>query len=122
MQGIENNLNHDDSLVDTHNDVNRFPGLEETVSVFEEILVWPSQYPDIFNNSPLRNQAGILLFGASGVGKTYLVSQIARYWNLRVISVKGPELLAKFIGDFILKNIYSIFSKNENIILNCCLL
>lgn len=31
-------------------------------------------------------------------GKTYLVSHIAQNWNLRMISVKGPELLAKFIG------------------------
>lgn len=42
--------------------------------------------------------SGILLYGPPGTGKTYLVSQISRHWNLRMISVKGPELLAKFIG------------------------
>lgn len=107
LEGIENNikLNEFDDDDDDENDVNaenqmvgKFPGLETVVSVFEEILIWPTKYPQIFDNSPLRNQAGILLYGAPGTGKTYLVSQLSRLWNLRMISVKGPELLAKFIG------------------------
>lgn len=76
----------------------KIPGLESAISVLEEVLIWPAKYPKIFEASPLRNQAGVLLFGAPGTGKTLLVGQIARVWNLRMISVKGPELLAKFIG------------------------
>lgn len=108
LEGIENNIKLDelddeeDSEGGAENDDNRlvgkFPGLESVVSVFDEILIWPTKYPQIFENSPLRNQAGILLYGAPGTGKTYLVSQLSRLWNLRMISVKGPELLAKFIG------------------------
>lgn len=60
--------------------------------------MWPTKFPKIFECSPLRNQAGILLFGPPGTGKTYLVSKLAKTWNLRMISVKGPELLAKYIG------------------------
>lgn len=108
LEGIENNIKLDECGDDDDNDesdenaenrmVSKFPGLEPVVSVFEEILIWPTKYPQIFENSPLRNQAGILLYGAPGTGKTYLVSQLSRLWNLRMISVKGPELLAKFIG------------------------
>lgn len=108
LEGIENNIKLNECNDDDENDgseenaenrmVSKFPGLESVVSVFEEILIWPTKYPQIFENSPLRNQAGILLYGAPGTGKTYLVSQLSRLWNLRMISVKGPELLAKFIG------------------------
>lgn len=100
LQGIENNIKLDDCDEDDEESTraNKFAGLDSVVSVFEEVLVWPTKYTEIFNNSPLRNQAGILLYGAPGTGKTYLVSQISRVWNLRMISVKGPELLAKFIG------------------------
>lgn len=102
LQGIENNIKlnefGDDDEENDNNMIEKFPGLESVVSVFEEILIWPTKFPQIFESSPLRNQAGILLYGAPGTGKTYLVSQLSRMWNLRMISVKGPELLAKFIG------------------------
>ncbi|XP_059608870.1 peroxisomal ATPase PEX1 [Phlebotomus argentipes] len=74
------------------------PGLAKATEVLEEVLLWPSKYASIFAESPLRNQAGVLLFGPPGVGKTFLMAQIARAWHLRMISVKGPELLAKYIG------------------------
>lgn len=56
---------------------------------------------------------GILLYGLPGTGKTYLVSQISRHWNLRMISVKGPELLAKFIGQSE-ENVRNLFDKARN--------
>lgn len=68
LQGIENHVNLNASSEDAHTNLNKFPGLEEVVSVFEEVLVWPSKYPNIFDNSPLRNQAGILLYGPPGIG------------------------------------------------------
>lgn len=102
LQGIENNIKLDESDEETdeaeNQNNNKFAGLESVVKVFEEVLIWPSKYPQVFEKSPLRNQAGILLYGHPGTGKTYLVSQLSRIWNLRMISVKGPELLAKFIG------------------------
>ncbi|XP_058464008.1 peroxisomal ATPase PEX1 [Malaya genurostris] len=97
LQGIENHKSHhlDD---DDHVQGDRVPGLENVIEVFQEVLMWPSKFPIIFENSPLRNQAGILLFGPPGTGKTFLVAKLAKTWNLRMISVKGPELLAKYIG------------------------
>lgn len=69
------------------------PGMTEVIATLEEILIWPTKFPNIFNSSPLKNQAGILLFGCPGIGKTFVVSQITKKWNLRLISIKGPELL-----------------------------
>lgn len=101
LQGIENHKHQQQSDdLDENDDVpgDQIPGLENAIDVFQEVLMWPSRFPKIFESSPLRNQAGILLFGPPGTGKTYLVSKLAKTWNLRMISVKGPELLAKYIG------------------------
>lgn len=112
LQGIENNIKLDDCDDDDPNDCDKAPfaGLESVVTVFDEVLIWPSKYPQVFEHSPLRNQAGILLYGPPGTGKTYLVSQLSRIWNLRMISVKGPELLAKFIGQSE-ENVRNLFDK-----------
>ncbi|EAT48041.1 AAEL000895-PA [Aedes aegypti] len=98
LQGIESHKRSDEP--DDEDDVpgDKVPGLENAIDVFQEVLMWPTKFPKIFECSPLRNQAGILLFGPPGTGKTYLVSKLAKTWNLRMISVKGPELLAKYIG------------------------
>ncbi|EDV96607.1 GH15109 [Drosophila grimshawi] len=90
--------------------VEELPGLEPVVTVLEEVLMWPSTYPTIFNSSPLRNQAGVLLYGPPGTGKTFLVSQLASCWSLRIISVKGPELLAKYIGQSE-ENVRNLFNR-----------
>lgn len=107
LQGIENN---NVSIEESEIDVNEIAGMEDVVEVLEEVLMWPSKFSNIFSNSPLRNQAGVLLFGAPGTGKTYLVSQIAKTWNLRMISVKGPELLAKYIGQSE-ENVRNLFNR-----------
>lgn len=85
-------------------------GLGHVVKVFEEVLMWPAQYQHIFAHSPLRNQAGVLLFGAPGTGKTFAVNKLARVWRLRLISVKGPELLAKYIGQSE-ENVRAVFDR-----------
>lgn len=62
LQGIQNNIKLEDcDENDEHSSsANKFAGLDSVVSVFEEVLVWPTKYTEIFDNSPLRNQAGIL--------------------------------------------------------------
>lgn len=67
LQGIENNIELN-GAEKTNDSLNLFPGLENVVAVFHEVLLWPKKYPEIFENSPLRNQAGILLFGPPGTG------------------------------------------------------
>lgn len=91
----------------------KIPGMDDVIATLEEVLIWPTKFPKIFENSPLRNQAGILLFGAPGTGKGFIVSQITKRWNLRLISIKGPELLAKYIGQSE-ENVRNLFEKAKS--------
>ncbi|KAL1457666.1 hypothetical protein WDU94_007871 [Cyamophila willieti] len=56
-------------------------------------------YPNLFSQCPLKPQSGILLYGAPGTGKTLLASAISGECGLKFISIKGPELFSKFIGE-----------------------
>lgn len=73
-------------------------GLAETKQVLRETLEWPTKYGPIFAQSPLRLRSGLLLYGFPGCGKTLLASAVAKECGLNFISVKGPELLNKYIG------------------------
>ena len=95
-------------------------GLHETKRVLRETLEWPSKYGPIFASCPLRLirvsrplqsmfefvrgslcallPSRLLLYGYPGCGKTLLASAVAKECGLHFISVKGPELLNKYIG------------------------
>ncbi|KZP11758.1 AAA-domain-containing protein [Athelia psychrophila] len=73
-------------------------GLRETRRVLRETLEWPTKYGPIFKQSPLRLRSGLLLYGYPGCGKTLLASAVAKECGLNFISVKGPEILNKYIG------------------------
>jgi peroxin-1 len=65
---------------------------------FLQTLELPSKYPNIFTKAPVRLLSNILLYGPPGCGKTHIVRAAAAPCSLRFISVKGPELLNKYIG------------------------
>ncbi|PKI84890.1 Peroxisome biosynthesis protein pex1 [Malassezia vespertilionis] len=73
-------------------------GLQATRQTLRETIEWPTKYAAIFANCPLRLRSGLLLYGYPGCGKTLLASAIAKETGLNFISVKGPELLNKYIG------------------------
>ncbi|KAI5970784.1 PEX1 [Candida margitis] len=73
-------------------------GLTEAKKILLETLEWPTKYAPIFANCPLRLRSGILLYGYPGCGKTLLASAIAGQCGLNFISIKGPEILNKYIG------------------------
>ncbi|PHH72226.1 hypothetical protein CDD82_6112 [Ophiocordyceps australis] len=73
-------------------------GLEETRRVLLETLQYPTKYAPIFAQCPLRLRSGLLLYGYPGCGKTLLASAVAGECGLNFISVKGPEMLNKYIG------------------------
>lgn len=73
-------------------------GLSEPKRVLLETLEWPTKYSPIFASCPLRLRSGILLYGYPGCGKTLLASAIAAQCGLNFISIKGPEILNKYIG------------------------
>lgn len=73
-------------------------GLAEVKKVILETLEWPTKYAPIFANCPLRLRSGLLLYGYPGCGKTLIASAVAAQCGLNFISVKGPEILNKYIG------------------------
>ncbi|KAI1335616.1 P-loop containing nucleoside triphosphate hydrolase protein [Xylariaceae sp. FL0016] len=73
-------------------------GLKETRQVLLETLQYPTKYAPIFAQCPLRLRSGLLLYGFPGCGKTLLASAVAGECGLNFISVKGPEILNKYIG------------------------
>lgn len=110
LEGIRTEAVGDEDQVDYKE---KIPGMDNVIQTLEEVLIWPTKFPKIFENSPLRNQAGILLFGGPGTGKGFIVSQITKRWNLRLISIKGPELLAKYIGQSE-ENVRNLFEKAKS--------
>lgn len=108
LQGIESHSQSELEEADIPGD--EIPGLEKAIEVFEEVIKWPIELPGIFGGAPIKLPKGILLYGPPGVGKTFFVRQISKTWALRMISVKGPELLAKFIGQSE-ENVRNLFQK-----------
>ncbi|MCJ1307931.1 Peroxisome biosynthesis protein pex1 [Agyrium rufum] len=73
-------------------------GLHSTRKTLLETLQYPTIYAPIFASCPLRLRSGLLLYGYPGCGKTLLASAVAGECGLNFISVKGPEILNKYIG------------------------
>ncbi|KAJ8904654.1 hypothetical protein NDN08_001172 [Rhodosorus marinus] len=76
----------------------RVGGLEKAKQIMRESLEFPTKFAHVFSKAPLRVQSGCMLFGPSGCGKTYFAAAASAEFSLRMISVKGPELLNKYIG------------------------
>ncbi|KAJ3287610.1 Peroxisome biosynthesis protein pex1 [Rhizoclosmatium sp. JEL0117] len=74
-------------------------GLHEPKKMLIETLEWPTRYAPVFASCPLRLRSGILLYGYPGCGKTILAAAVAKECGLNFISVKGPEILNKYIGE-----------------------
>ncbi|CAL5412876.1 unnamed protein product [Camellia sinensis] len=73
-------------------------GLTDIRNAIKEMIELPSKFPNIFAQAPLRLRSNVLLYGPPGCGKTHIIGAAAAACSLRFISVKGPELLNKYIG------------------------
>ena len=74
-------------------------GLEAVKRELQEAVEWPLKYPDLYAKIGHQVPKGILLHGPSGTGKTLLAKAVATESEANFISVKGPELLSKWIGE-----------------------
>jgi transitional endoplasmic reticulum ATPase len=74
-------------------------GLSEIKQRLVEAVEWPLQYADLFTSAGIRPPKGILLTGPPGCGKTLLAKAIANESRVNFISVKGPALLSKYVGE-----------------------
>ena len=88
-------------------------GLHETRRILLETLQYPTTYAPIFAQCPLRLRSGLLLYGYPGCGKTLLASAVAGECGLNFISVKGPEILNKYIGASE-KSVRDLFERAES--------
>ena len=85
-------------------------GLEEAKQELKEAVEWPLKYPEKFEEFGIIPPKGTLLFGTPGTGKTLLAKAVANESEANFITVKGPELLSKWVGDSE-KGIREIFKK-----------
>ena len=85
-------------------------GLEDTKERLRETIQWPLDYPEVFDTLDMQAAKGVLLFGPPGTGKTLLAKAVANEAQSNFISVKGPELLNKFVGESE-KGVREVFSK-----------
>ena len=88
-------------------------GLHQTRKILLETLQYPTTYAPIFAQCPLRLRSGLLLYGYPGCGKTLLASAVAGECGLNFISVKGPEILNKYIGASE-KSVRDLFERAES--------
>jgi transitional endoplasmic reticulum ATPase len=74
-------------------------GLGEVKQKLVEAVEWPLQHPQLFQEANVRPPKGILLSGPPGTGKTLVAKALAHESEVNFISVKGPELMSKYIGE-----------------------
>lgn len=74
-------------------------GLEEAKAELRQAVEWPLKYRDVFEYADVKPPKGIMLYGPPGTGKTLLVKAVATESEVNFISVKGPELLSKWVGE-----------------------
>ncbi|XP_032902425.1 peroxisome biogenesis factor 1 isoform X2 [Amblyraja radiata] len=77
---------------------NQVGGLHEVKEILMDTIQLSVKYPQLFAKLPIRMRSGILLYGAPGTGKTLLASVVTKESGMNFISIKGPELLSKYIG------------------------
>ena len=74
-------------------------GLENIKGELKEAVEWPLKYSDVFKKANTTPPKGILLYGVPGTGKTLLGKAIATESGVNFISVKGPSLISKYVGE-----------------------
>ena len=74
-------------------------GLKDVKLELQEVVEWPLKYPELFEHMDANPPKGVLLYGPPGTGKTLLAKAVANESEANFISVKGPELLSKWVGE-----------------------
>ena len=74
-------------------------GLEDIKQELKEAVEWPLKYEELFSRTNTTPTKGIILHGKPGTGKTLLAKAVANESGVNFISVKGPEIISRYIGE-----------------------
>ena len=74
-------------------------GLEEVKQQLREAVEWPLKYPEAYEKLGISPPKGILLYGPPGCGKTLLAKAVATESEANFVSIKGPEIFSKWVGE-----------------------
>jgi transitional endoplasmic reticulum ATPase len=85
-------------------------GLDSTKERLRETIQWPLEYPEVFQQLDMEAAKGVMLYGPPGTGKTLLAKAVANEADSNFISIKGPELLNKYVGESE-KGVREVFKK-----------
>ena len=74
-------------------------GLQHVKEELAEAIEWPLKHADLFTEANVQPPKGILLYGPPGTGKTMIAKAVAATSEANFISIKGPELISKWVGE-----------------------
>jgi transitional endoplasmic reticulum ATPase len=89
-------------------------GLESVRKVLHEAIEMPLEDPEAFKRLGIKPPRGVLLFGAPGTGKTLIARAVANVSSANFISIKGPEIMSKWVGESE-KAVRMIFKKAKQV-------
>jgi transitional endoplasmic reticulum ATPase len=89
-------------------------GLEEIKRQLKEMVELPLERPDAFKRLGIKPAKGILLYGPPGTGKTLIAKAVANESNANFISIKGPEIMSKWVGESE-KAVRTVFKKAKQV-------
>jgi transitional endoplasmic reticulum ATPase len=89
-------------------------GLEDVKQSLKEIVEWPLKNPKAFERIGIRPPKGVLLYGPPGTGKTLLAKAVANESGANFISIRGPEVLSKWVGESE-KRVREIFKRAKQV-------
>ncbi|XP_067250927.1 ATPase family gene 2 protein homolog A isoform X1 [Chanodichthys erythropterus] len=74
-------------------------GMEEVKLALKQAVDWPLRHPEAFSRLGITPPRGVLLYGPPGCSKTMIAKALANESQLNFLSIKGPELLSKYVGE-----------------------
>jgi len=89
-------------------------GLEDVKNELREMIEFPVTHPEYFEELGIQPPKGALLYGPPGCGKTLLAKAMANQCECNFISVKGPQLLSKWVGESE-SNVRNVFEKQDKL-------